>query len=246
MTYNEAVIKFLSKVMQIFNSNPKRREPGDGSDGYCDCIGLIIGAIRRMGLRWTGIHGSNWAARKEVVNLKAISNQSELQPGDLVFKAVPKGHRNWDLPARYRTGGKYYTGDLNDYYHVGVVYSVNPFQIRHMSSKMTVDTKTNVYNPWNYYGKSRQLVEASKGSTSVPSDDPATGKKAVVVAQSGSTVNLRAEPSLKGRLITRVKLGEVVSIISPGEEWCSVTYDRFKGYMMAKFLDVVGDGKGKY
>ena len=84
MTYAEVVNKYLSKVLQIFNSNPKRREPGDGSDGYCDCIGLIIGAIRRMGLKWTGIHGSNWSARQETKGLKEIKNQSELKPGDIV------------------------------------------------------------------------------------------------------------------------------------------------------------------
>ena len=60
---------FLNKVAVIKALNPARREPGDGSNGYCDCIGLIIGAIRRCGLKWTGIHGSNWAARKEAVNL---------------------------------------------------------------------------------------------------------------------------------------------------------------------------------
>ena len=101
MSYVEIVKIFLSKILEIFNSNPKRREPGDGSDGYCDCIGLIIGAIRRMKLKWTGIHGSNWTARKEIYELKKITSQSELQPGDVVLKAVPKGNSNWDLPSRY-------------------------------------------------------------------------------------------------------------------------------------------------
>lgn len=247
MTYAEIVKKFLAKILIIFNSNPKRREPGDGSDGYCDCIGLIIGAIRRLGLKWTGIHGSNWAARKETIDLQPIKAQSQLQPGDIVYKAVPKGHHNWALPSRYRLGGKYYNGDTNDYYHAGVVFSTNPFQIRHMSSKMTIDTKVNTYYPWNYFGKSRHLVEASKKmSTTPPASTPAPGKKAVVVAQSGSTVNMRVSPSLKARLITRIKLGEVVDITSPGEEWCGIEYNHFKGYMMAKFLDIVGDGKDKY
>ena len=34
MTYTEAVKRFLEKILLIFNLNPKRREPGDGSDGY--------------------------------------------------------------------------------------------------------------------------------------------------------------------------------------------------------------------
>lgn len=248
MTYAEAVRKFLEKILVIFNSNPKRREPGDGSDGYCDCIGLIIGAIRRMGLKWTGIHGSNWAARKEIVNLEPIKSQSDLEVGDIVLKAVSQGHKNWALPSRYRKGGKYYNGDTNDYYHAGVVYSLNPFQIRHMSSKMTIDTKVNTHSPWNYHGKSRHLVRASGGITPapVPTLTPRIGTRAIVVAESGGTVNMRVGPSLKDRLITRVKLGSTVEIISPGEEWCKISYNMFTGYMMSKFLDIIGDGKGKY
>ena len=250
MTYSEAVRKFLEKILEIYNSNPKRREPGDGSDGTCDCIGLIIGAIRRMGLKWTGIHGSNWCARKELDHLKEIKSQSELQPGDIVLKAVPKGHKNWKLPSRYQQGGRYYNGDLNDYYHAGVVYSVNPFQIRHMSSKMTTDTKVNTYTPWTHYGKSVILIKASGGSapaqTPTPPPVPSAGSRAVVVAVSGSTVNMRYAPSLKAKLIMRIPLKTTVDIIEPGEEWAKIRYGNSTGYMMAKFLDIIGDGKGNY
>ena len=248
MTYAEAVKKFIAKIMLIFNSNPKRREPGDGSDGYCDCIGLIIGAIRRMGLKWTGIHGSNWAARKEILNLQPIKDQSQLQVGDIVLKAVPYGHKNWDLPTRYRKGKTYYNGDLNDYYHAGVVESVSPFRIRHMSAKMTIDTTVKTYYPWNYFGKSRQLVEAACGMVPVPTTPttPATGKQGVLVAPTGSTVNLRKTPSIRGVLLKRVKLGTIVDIVTPGEEWCAVKVDGRSGYMMAKYIDIIGDGKGTY
>ena len=251
MTYAEVVKKYLSKVLEIFNSNPKRREPGDGSDGYCDCIGLPIGSIRRMGLKWTGIHGSNWAARQETTGLKKITSQSELEPGDIVYKAVPQGHKNWALPSRYRKGGKYCNGDLNDYYHAGVVYSTNPFQIRHMSSKMTIDKTYKPYYPWTHYGKLTILIKASDDKptptpTPTPQPEPTTGTRAIVVAESGGTVNMRVGPGLKQRLICRVPLGCEVIILSPGEEWCRVEWNNFRGYMMAKFLDIIGDGKGKY
>ncbi|MBR6982155.1 MAG: hypothetical protein IKH75_01255 [Ruminococcus sp.] len=252
MTYTEAVKRFLEKILLIFNLNPKRREPGDGSDGYCDCIGLIIGAIRRMGLKWTGIHGSNWAARKEIVNLRKIGSISDLEVGDIVLKGRLPGTSKYDLPSRYRKGGKYYDGDLIDYYHAGVVYSKSPFQIRHMASKMTIDTALNhnKNSVWNYYGKSRQLVEASGGviptPTPTPQPVPATGTQAVLVAPSGSTVNLRRTPSKRGALIKQIPLGTIVDVVSPGEEWCAVKYGNLSGYMMAQFLDIVGDGKGKY
>ena len=248
MTYSELVKKFISKVMQIYNSNPKRREPGDGSDGYCDCIGLPIGSIRRLGLKWTGIHGCNWAARKETINLQPIKSQSQLKVGDIVYKAVPKGHKNWKLPSRYKKGGKYYNGDLNDYYHAGVVESTSPFRIRHMSAKMTTDYKIDVYYPWNYFGKLRQLVEAACDMTPMPVSPttPAPGKQGVLVAPSGSTVNFRRTPSLRGVLLKQIKLGTVIDIVNPGEEWCKVKYNGTEGYMMAKFIDIIGDGKGMY
>ena len=245
MTWTEVVNKFLEKVQVIKNLNPKRREPGDGSDGYCDCIGLIIGAIRRMGLKWTGIHGSNWAARKEFVKLEKINSVDDLEVGDVVLKACEQGTSGWNLPSRYRKGGKYYNGDLKDYYHAGVVTKVNPLNITHMSSKMTVDTKL---GKWNYHGKLSILAKAAGGITPTPSPEPtpSTGARAVVVAESGRTVNFRRTPSLRGALIDRIPLGTTVEIVAPGEEWATIKYRNVTGYMMAKFLDIIGDGKGKY
>ena len=41
--------------------------------------------------------------------------------------------------------------------------------------------------------------------------------------------------------------GTEVEIIEPGEEWARINYGRRKGwYMMAEYLDVIGDGKGRY
>lgn len=229
--------KFLDKALQLFNSNPKRREPGDGSDGYCDCIGYLIGSLRRTGLKWTGIHGSNWAARKEAINLHPVKSINDLEVGDMVLKAVGPGKSGYALPSRYKKGGAYYTGDLNDYYHAGLVYSKTPFQIRHMSSKMTIDTKL---GKWNYAARLKPLVNAGAyaeetSNTAIPS----SGTQAKVVAQSGGTVNMRKTPRLTGALITRVPLGSVVNILDPGEEWCKIKYGNKTGYMMAKFLEII-------
>lgn len=233
--------RFLEKVNVIKNLNPKRREPGDGSDGYCDCIGLVIGAIRRMGLKWSGIHGTNWAARKEFVDLQKIKSVSDLQLGDVVLKARDKNDPKWKLPSRYQKGGKYYNGDLLDYYHAGVVTKLNPLNITHMSSKMTVDTKL---GKWSYHGLLKILKNA--GVQTVDLDTPVSGTQAVVDAPSGGTVNLRRTPALSGGLIMRIPLGTIVNIISPGETWCKINYGAKTGYMMAQYLDIIGDGKGKY
>lgn len=229
--------KFLEKALQLFNSNPKRREPGDGSDGYCDCIGYLIGSLRRTGLKWTGIHGSNWAARKESINLHPVKSIDDLEVGDMVLKGCQPGTSGYALPARYKKGGAYYNGDLTDYYHAGLVYSKNPFQIRHMSSKMTIDTKI---GKWNYAARLRPLVNAGAYKEEVAPTPviPSSGTQAMVTAPSGGTVNMRKTPSLRGALIMRIKLGEIVNIIEPGEEWCKIKYGNKTGYMMAQFLEI--------
>ena len=233
--------KFLEKAKQLYDSNPKRREPGDGSDGYCDCIGYIIGSLRRAGLSWTGIHGSNWAARKESPTLHAVKSVSDLQVGDMVLKGRAPGSSGYSLPARYKKGGAYYNGDLTDYYHAGLVYSVNPLQIRHMSSKMTTDTKI---GKWGYATRVKALVDAGayNNDATISGDTmiiPSSGTQARVTAQSGSTVNLRKTPSLNGSIILRVPIGSIVEIKEPGEDWCKIKYNKKTGYMMAKFLDIV-------
>lgn len=267
MTYAEAVEKFLSKVDEIRRSNPVYKQPGDGSDGTCDCIGLEIGALRRMGLKWKGIHGSNYAARYETVELHYINRESDLELGDIVYKACTqvdivnlacgrgtKTHK-YDLPDRYKKNGRYYDGDLKDYYHVGIVTNVNPLRITHMTTP-TVKVDTNLNGGWNYHGKAKPLWNAASSHDSpitepekpvIAEPVPEVGSKAIVVAENGYPVKMREYPSTGCRTWEKVNVGSEVTIVQPGEEWAKIDYGRRKGwYMMAKFLDVVGDGKGKY
>lgn len=268
MTYQEAVQKFLAMVDVIKRLNPAYKQPGDGSNGVCDCIGLIIGALRRMGLKWTGIHGSNYAARYQSVGFEYIERESQLQLGDAVYKGCePNGKvkkacntgyisHKYDLPSRYRKGGQYYTpNDQRDYYHVGVVTQINPLRITHMTSPhMKVDTNLN--GGWNYHGKVKPLVNASKNGSST--DEPAVtaptttpvpseGSKAIVFADNGLPVKMREYPSTSCRTWINVLCGTEVTIVEPGETWAKINGCGRQGwYMMAKFLDVLGDGKGKY
>lgn len=271
MTWDALVRKFLEMIAKIKSLNPAYKQPGDGSNGVCDCIGLIIGALRRMGLKWTGIHGSNYAARYETDGLAFIASEKDLALGDAVYKAADKEgtvtkacglgtiRHKWDLPARYLKGGKYYNGDLKDYYHVGVVTQVNPLRITHMTSPhMKVDTNLN--GGWNYHGKVKPLVLAAgktPGALPKPESKPAEGMEAkpivtagceaVVVSENGGPVKMREYPSTKCATWIKLIPGTKVTIVEPGEEWAKINGGGRKGwYMMAQFLDVVGDGKGKY
>jgi len=263
MTYSELIKKFLEMVQKIKSLNPAYKQPGDGSNGVCDCIGLIIGAIRRMGLKWTGIHGSNYAARRESIDLRYIQNVSDLQLGDAVFKGVgPDGvgpkpcnggqfTHKYDLPSRYKSGNSYYNGDLKDYYHVGVVTSVNPLRITHMTSPhMKVDTSLsqNSKSPWNYHAKVKPIVNAASSAPAPsPGPVPSAGTKAVVVSSNGKPVKMRQYPSTSCNTWDYLPVGTEVTLVEPGEKWAKINGGRRKGwYMMAEFLDIVGDGKGKY
>ena len=268
MTYAALVQKFLEMVAKIKALKPAYKQPGDGSNGVCDCIGLIIGAIRRMGLTWKGIHGSNYAARYQTVGLAYIEKLSDLELGDVVYKAATSDGKvklacnagymthKYDLPSRYKQGNSYYNGDLKDYYHVGVVTSTNPLNITHMTSPhMKVDTNLN--GGWNYHGKAKPIVNAVTDGTK-PSDDTkpvidppkdtaTTGSEAIVVSDNGLPVKMREYPTTTCKTWVKLTVGTKVTIVEPGEQWAKINGGGRKGwYMMSQYLDVIGDGKGKY
>jgi len=142
--------EFLNAIAEIKALQPRYRLGHTGDDGYCDCIGLIIGAIQRCGGKWSGIHGSNWAARNEVSDLRKITSNADLSVGDLVFKAIAPGRPGNDLPSRYNSHP-----DKNDYYHIGVVQSVYPLRILHMTTPaVQTDTKLGA---WTYHGWCKQV-----------------------------------------------------------------------------------------
>ena len=84
-----------------------------------DCSGAFVYAFRLLGNRSIA-HGSNAIARKYVVEMLPVSMA---KPGMAAFKARVSGDEGYDLPERYRQNGVSYTGDLNDYYHIGLVDS---------------------------------------------------------------------------------------------------------------------------
>ena len=54
-----------------------------------------------------------------------------------------------------------------------------------------------------------------------------------------TTVNLRAEPSLDGRLICQVPTGTEVLWLFDRDEWYIVETDGLRGYMMAQYLEPI-------
>ena len=64
-------------------------------------------------------------------------------------------------------------------------------------------------------------------------------KRAMVVASVGSTVNLRAKPSLNSVVLEYVKVGSLVDVFEKSGEWQSVcTASGKNGWMKSEFLSM--------
>jgi cell wall-associated NlpC family hydrolase len=85
-----------------------------------DCSGAFVYAMKKYGI--SIYHGSNRIARKHVGILKDLRY---IEPGMIVFKSKIKGQEGYALPNEYQFNGKYYNGDLSDYYHCGLYVGDN-------------------------------------------------------------------------------------------------------------------------
>lgn len=207
----------------IADEQPEYRLGGDGSDGTCDCVGLGIGALRRMGINYDGLHGSNWAARHEAVELWEIEDVRQLRIGDNVLKSREPGDAKWDLPDRYGDDP-----DRRDYYHMGVVVSVDPLRIVHMTSP-TAKTDT-VLGAWKHAFLWRQLNEQRK------EENEMTVLYQAFIATKKDPLNLRATPG--GRKIGEMPRGGVAEVLSEGE-WAMVRYGDMIGYCDSRYLEKI-------
>lgn len=220
---------FLAAVDAIQAESPAYRSGGKAEDGTCDCIGLIIGALNRCGVKWPGIHGSNWAARNAMAWMLPVSDAGDLAVGDIVFKGKRPGESGYALPDRYASDP-----DRNDYYHVGVVRSISPLQIIHCTSPggVVVDTKV---GKWAYRGG---LTLIDRSACEEPSDAVVPGT-ATVTASSGSTVNLRTSASKRGKVLTKIPVGNDVTVLDVNGEWAKVQFP-VTGYIKLDFLKMKG------
>lgn len=226
-------LEFVEGVRRIAASNPTYREGGDGSDGTCDCIGLIMGALGGK----FDMHSSNWFARKMTLQLECLDPDTyEPELGDLVYKARNPNNPKYDLHERYVTG-RYATGDLNDYYHVGTVTNIAPLEIKHCTSTNNVDgiAYDSTLDGWTHVGliKGVEYVDEPEGVSSAHD-------LAVVYAENGKPVKLRPIPSTSKPYIAEVPVGAQVEILKQADGWSKVIWGGQRGYMMSEFLRVIG------
>ena len=222
---------FLEQLETICATKPDYRIGGSGTDGTCDCIGLIIGAVRRAGGGWNGIHGSNYAARKQMTDFGEIK-AADLFVGEVIYKARKPGDSSYSLPDRYKVGD-----DLLDYYHVDVVTKVHPLEITHCSTTVNGNSihRDATLGKWRYGGR---LKGIDYGTTQEETDMSEvkmqeTRNKATVT---GGRLSLRQAPSKTADRLAWIPNGTRLDVTGQGDGWCAVTYDTIPGYVMERYL----------
>lgn len=232
------VAKFINRCEDIIKAKPVYTL-GASNTSKCDCIGMI-----KYGLRMNGVTlsttGTNDTFRTKIVNIRTITSVSVLHVGDVVFKARKPGESGYGLPSKYKQGGAGYNGDLTDYTHIGVVKSISPLRIIHMTSP-TSKTDTGIgtgLSRWRFAANLKTTYISDSIGPS-PEPQPVITKTAIVTvtASSSQWVKMRSSPTTSCRLYDEIPVGAIVKVTGSYGDWTQIDYGRRRGwYMMTKFL----------
>lgn len=196
-----------------------------------DCSGAFVAAYRKHGL--SIYNGSNRIAR---VYVKALLPISAAKPGMAAFKIHKPGEKGYTLPDEYRQGKARYNGDLNDYYHIGLVardarYVLNSQSVQNgfVMSKITQN--------WHFVAELTDVVYDEGG---MPME--ALYHALVTVPAGTSTVNLRSAASTSSKLITTVKAGTDVAVLAEvNDKWVQIDTGTKQGYVQRQYLQKIGE-----
>ena len=221
------VSSMIDEFLLMLNEHWAYRE-GAAQQGEVDCSGAFVWAFRQHGV--SIYHGSNRMARVEVVALIPI-NVARLVPGMAAFKHRAPGESGYDLPSSYEKGGEYYNGDLNDYYHVGLV-DTDTSQVLNAQSAATGFVSSPITQGWSHVA----LLKQVDYDADAPDDSP-TAATATVYAANGLPVKLRKTASTQLPYLVQVPVGTQVTLRGQDTNgWTPVTYNGQNGYMMSQFL----------
>jgi hypothetical protein len=156
--------------------------------------------------------------------MQNLTTPAPIELGSIVYKARGPDDAGYDLPGTYAGHP-----DRLDYYHVGVVTSVNPLNITHCTSwsggsGIKVDT---VIGKWGYGGRIKLVSYDTAGGQTMT---------ATVHAVSGGTVRMRVSPTKTAIANANVPINTVVEVLEQGAEWWKIEYAGKSGWMQSEFL----------
>lgn len=215
---------------------------GKYSYDQLDCIGSIWSILKRYGAK-TDLVGSNWFARYELRNMRPLLRKEQLYDGCAVLKTLLPGEAGWALPERYKGHV-----DQIDYNHIGIGTGDG----RILDSTRYKDSKGNYIR--NGPGVSTAKIAASSwdiiadfedvdyGAVAPPDTEGAMSDVMRVWAAKGSTVNLRATPSMKDGVVIREKVPvhTLVEVAEAGPVWSKIRTRNATGWMLNEFLKAEG------
>ena len=218
-----------TQAKQNATTNAMAKKYGSKWIGHmvADCSGAFVYVYKKYGM--SIYHGSNRIARKYVVELLPIS---EAKPGMAAFKFYKPGEKGYQLPEDYKPGGSQYNGDLNDYYHIGLVEE-NPKYVLNSATTINGFIRSKISNGWNACGYLKAVDYDGKDD-----DEPMFDNNLfVVTSENGQPVNMRQTASVTSDIVAKVPVGTEVNVIGENSNgWKYVQYKTKKGWMMSKFL----------
>ena len=202
-------------------------EWGKHEEGSVDCSGAFVYAFGLYGIKYP--RGSNKMARSYTVGgLKPIRMA---EAGMAAFKVKRPGDQGYSLPSAYQPGGNLCNGDLNDYYHVGLVDYDTNYVLNAQGTKN--DFERNRISSWDYVA---YLKDVDYGEAAIPLQ---TGDAHVV----GGRLNVRSKPSKTASKLAQLPDGADVTVESVDGEWAKISWKN-EGYVMARYLES-GDDNGR-
>lgn len=215
-----------------------------------DCIGSIWKILEKYGAK-TNLVGSNWFARHELRNMRPLTNKNQLYDGCAVLKTILPGEPGYRLPDRYKNHV-----DLIDYNHIGLgtddgrildstKYGQRPDGSWTRNGPGWSTAKINSRS-WDIIADFEDVDYSDRFITLQPGeyeiitgkDDVYMGATAMVTAEKGNTVNLRAAKGT-GKTVVReyVPVGTIVQVLKQEDVWSQIQTPAGKtGWMKNEFL----------
>lgn len=198
---------------------------GAAREGEVDCSGAFVYAYAQLGGAYIE-HGSNAIARRRVGSMLPIS---AARPGYAAFKAREPGESGYDLPAKYREGGSAYTGDLRDYYHIGLVSRDGLHVLNAQGTQR--DFETDRIDTFDFCAP---LTAVDYDGEEIDMDAKWQG---TVTTRSGP-LNLREGPDVSEDIVTQILRGETVDVLwdEARSGWLWVSWRGVSGYVSAQYI----------
>lgn len=101
--------------------------------------------------------------------------------------------------------------------------------------------RVGLWNKLSYGEKIDRLLAGTPSKEATPMQPTITGSDALVTADNGKSVNVRAKPG--GAKLAQLPVGTQVTVMQIEGEWARVDYHA-QGWMMVKYLTEAGEGVG--